>query len=181
MKSYERLYTIWNAMIQRCTNPKNPQYDNYGGRGISVCPQWLPPSSTGYTCFKRDVLAICEAQGLPPESLENNSRGAKSLGDLSLGAISPKSKLTLDRIDNTLGYSPDNVRWVTYQTQNWNTRAQGQRDLPRGVCWREAKGKFQSYVTVEGKYKSLGYSRTLEDALAKRKAWDEVHNVSRNE
>jgi hypothetical protein len=28
-------------MIQRCTNPKNDNYPNYGGRGITVCSRWL--------------------------------------------------------------------------------------------------------------------------------------------
>ncbi len=28
-------------MVQRCTNPKNPQYPDYGGRGVTVCAQWL--------------------------------------------------------------------------------------------------------------------------------------------
>jgi hypothetical protein len=28
-------------MIQRCYNPKNKRYDDYGGRGITVCDQWL--------------------------------------------------------------------------------------------------------------------------------------------
>lgn len=27
-------------MIQRCTNPNNPAYKNYGGRGIKVCARW---------------------------------------------------------------------------------------------------------------------------------------------
>jgi hypothetical protein len=31
----------WNAMKQRCLNPSNPQYRNYGGRGITVCSRWL--------------------------------------------------------------------------------------------------------------------------------------------
>lgn len=34
-------YTIWNGMIQRCTNPKNKSYPDYGGRGIKVDPRWL--------------------------------------------------------------------------------------------------------------------------------------------
>tara|TARA_R110000737_G_scaffold254011_1_gene263327 strand:+ start:1230 stop:1862 length:633 start_codon:yes stop_codon:yes gene_type:complete len=34
-------YAIWAAMIQRCTNPRNAAYANYGGRGIRVCPEWL--------------------------------------------------------------------------------------------------------------------------------------------
>ena len=34
-------YTTWVHMIQRCTNPKNKDYKNYGGRGIVVCDLWL--------------------------------------------------------------------------------------------------------------------------------------------
>ena len=30
--------------------------------------------------------------------------------------------LTLDRIDNSKGYSPDNCRWITYKEQAYNTR-----------------------------------------------------------
>jgi hypothetical protein len=33
-------YRIWTAMIQRCHNPHNAGYPNYGGRGISVCLAW---------------------------------------------------------------------------------------------------------------------------------------------
>jgi hypothetical protein len=34
-------YQSYSAMIQRCTNPKNRDYKNYGGRGITVCKEWL--------------------------------------------------------------------------------------------------------------------------------------------
>lgn len=33
-------YYIWKAMRYRCTNPRNPAYTNYGGRGIFVCERW---------------------------------------------------------------------------------------------------------------------------------------------
>lgn len=33
-------YVIWTGMKQRCANPKNAEYANYGGRGITVCPKW---------------------------------------------------------------------------------------------------------------------------------------------
>lgn len=35
------LYQMWNGMKQRCSNPRNPKYKNYGGRGIQVCDRWL--------------------------------------------------------------------------------------------------------------------------------------------
>lgn len=37
---YPRLYNIWVHMRQRCNNPNNKDYHNYGGRGITICNDW---------------------------------------------------------------------------------------------------------------------------------------------
>lgn len=34
-------YKTWTHMIQRCTNPDNQAYKDYGGRGISICDRWM--------------------------------------------------------------------------------------------------------------------------------------------
>ncbi len=33
-------YAIWQAMRQRCENPRSQSWANYGGRGIKVCAEW---------------------------------------------------------------------------------------------------------------------------------------------
>lgn len=33
-------YMAWSNLIRRCTNPMNPQWKDYGGRGITVCDEW---------------------------------------------------------------------------------------------------------------------------------------------
>jgi hypothetical protein len=33
-------YNIWNGMIRRCCNPRDPGFPSYGGRGIGVSPRW---------------------------------------------------------------------------------------------------------------------------------------------
>jgi hypothetical protein len=38
--SSSRQYGVWRAMKERCSNPKNKDYANYGGRGIRVCERW---------------------------------------------------------------------------------------------------------------------------------------------
>jgi hypothetical protein len=43
-------YGVWQAMIHRCTNPRNPQFKDYGGRGITVCERWRK-----YVNFSRDM------------------------------------------------------------------------------------------------------------------------------
>lgn len=43
-------YSSWQAMKNRCLNPKAEDYRYYGGRGITVCPQWL-----GFDAFLADM------------------------------------------------------------------------------------------------------------------------------
>ncbi len=33
-------YRVWANMKQRCLNPKNPSYKDYGARGIKICRRW---------------------------------------------------------------------------------------------------------------------------------------------
>lgn len=44
-------YRIWQGMKQRCVNKNNPDYDNYGGRGIYVCERWM----NSFECFVADM------------------------------------------------------------------------------------------------------------------------------
>lgn len=39
--STSRAYSSWHNMVQRCTNPNNKAWINYGGRGITVAEEWL--------------------------------------------------------------------------------------------------------------------------------------------
>jgi hypothetical protein len=38
--SKTKIYQVWRSMIQRCENPNNDAYKNYGGRGIHVSKGW---------------------------------------------------------------------------------------------------------------------------------------------
>lgn len=39
-KTRTRIYKIWCCMKERCEYPKNNRFENYGGRGITVCDEW---------------------------------------------------------------------------------------------------------------------------------------------
>lgn len=36
----KHLYAVWNGIKQRCNNPNNSSFHNYGGRGIKICDSW---------------------------------------------------------------------------------------------------------------------------------------------
>jgi len=40
LKSKHPLYSVWNGMKQRCNNPNQKKYKNYGARGICLCDDW---------------------------------------------------------------------------------------------------------------------------------------------
>lgn len=44
-------YKAWSNAKARCTNPKNPKYRHYGGRGITMCAEWL----NSFAAFYRDM------------------------------------------------------------------------------------------------------------------------------
>lgn len=46
-------YISWAGMFQRCYNPKNKRYANYGGRGITVCARWT--GKDGFVNFLADM------------------------------------------------------------------------------------------------------------------------------
>ena len=39
-KKGTKLYNVWKSMKQRCLNPNDKSYHNYGGRGITICDEW---------------------------------------------------------------------------------------------------------------------------------------------
>jgi len=57
-------YGAWKNAIRRCTNPEEPSYYNYGGRGIYVCDEWLGDSLTGFTKFYEDMGPAPEGMSL---------------------------------------------------------------------------------------------------------------------
>lgn len=63
-----RLQRIYHTMISRCTNINSTGYNNYGGRGISVCHQWL----NSYMDFKQWALANGYVDNLSIDRIDTN-------------------------------------------------------------------------------------------------------------
>ena len=79
--------------------------------------------------------------------------------------------LTIDRIDNSKGYSPENCRWVTMDVQFRNKSKKG-----IGVTFHKRDKKYQAYIKINDKQKHLGYFNTFEEALNARKEFERKLN-----
>lgn len=64
--SKTRTYNSWLEMRGRCTNENDAAWDNYGGRGITVCNEW-----STFEAFFRD-MGHCPSSEYSIDRLDNN-------------------------------------------------------------------------------------------------------------
>ena len=92
--SRTRLYTVWKQMKKRCYNRNDPVYKHYGALGVTVCDEW----KNSFIAFRTWMLE----HGYD----ENAKRG----------------QCTLDRINPSGNYCPENCRVVDMVVQRHNRR-----------------------------------------------------------
>lgn len=67
-ESKTRLYRVWNAMKNRCYNKNTIHYEDYGGRGISVCKDWME----SYESFRDWAICNGYKDGLSIDRINND-------------------------------------------------------------------------------------------------------------
>lgn len=88
------LHKVWWHMIDRCVNPNNKSFPDYGGRGIKVCDRWRhgDGAATGFESFLADM------------------------GDR------PAGRFTIERVQGDKDYAPGNCMWLPKGDQSKNRR-----------------------------------------------------------
>lgn len=63
------LYNIWKAMKNRCLNPNDKDYESYGGRGITMNPDW-----TDVKKYIEDIESVLgkRPKGMTIDRIDNN-------------------------------------------------------------------------------------------------------------
>lgn len=141
-----RIYSIWRSMLNRCYWEKHKCYNNYGGRGITVCDEWR------YSSTKFGDWAIKNGYA---------------------------DNLSIDRIDNNKGYSPENCRWATWEMQMKNRRPFSKESIGK---IRRSKSAL---IEINGDFKTrnewcdfYGISRKTVDKRIYQLKWDVVSAIT---
>ena len=135
-------YTHFMNVKSRCTVVSNKDYPRYGGVGIGVCDRWLHGEGD-LTGFECFRL---------------------DMGDRPTGT-------TLDRIEGSLGYSPDNCRWATNIEQANNKRTSRILEIDGEkktlAEWSRVSGIGSKTIADRLKYQGM----SVRDAVFKPLAW----------
>src|SRR5216684_698369 len=97
---FRSTYKAWDSMKQRCCNPNDHAYKDYGGRGIKICERWINSFENFFT----------------------------DMGVRPIGMTGKRPTYSIDRIDNDGNYTPTNCRWATGHQQQTNQRRSRQTE-----------------------------------------------------
>ena len=85
-----------------------------------------------------------------------------------------REDLTIDRIDNNKGYSPDNCKWSTQKEQALNKKHLPNKHGRKGIRALYHNGQIYRYKAVywrDGKEHYIGSAKTVEEAYEIRKKY----------
>ncbi len=137
---------VYSNMHQRCENPNNPRYKDWGGRGIKVCKRWS--GKLGKKHFFEDIERI--------------------LGER------PKN-CTLDRINNDGDYKPSNMKWSTYSEQNYNRRKLPNKTGENNISLIKNKYRVFLYENAKtrhiGYYRTIKEAKKARDEALKTRGF----------
>lgn len=134
-KEHPRLYNIWKGMIYRCYKPTKSGYERYGGKGVTVCDEWINSFENflewslvnGYS----DVLTIDRIESTNPYGPSNCRWSDYFTQEANRGMHK----------DNTTGYkgvAPLNGKFRSYLTRKRITKHLGMfNTLEEAVMARE--------------------------------------------
>ena len=140
-----RFYATWVNILARCLNTSHRDYAGYGGRGITVCDEWL------------DIATfIAWAEATHPNI----------------------SGVSIDRINNDKGYSPDNCRWADSTTHSINkTIPINNTSGLLGINWKTRDEVWVAQLSFQNKKKHIGQFKNIEDAILARNEYILANNL----
>lgn len=133
----DRLYRIWHGIKNRCLNAKVKEFLNYGGRGITICNEWLEfipfrdwALNTGYQeCLEID--RIDNNGNYSPENCRWTTRKENNRNQR-------KTKLTLEKANEIRKRYKTGLYFQKEIAEEYGIRRQNVSNIIRNNIWRNA-------------------------------------------
>ena len=142
-----REYRIWAGMKKRCSNPKEPGWPNYGGRGIRVCDRWI----SSFQNFIDDM-------GLPP-SPDHSIERIDNDGDYC-----PENCRWATQREQCRNYRRNRnitIGGVTKTATEWSELTGIDQSL---ICWRHKQGWSEDRILSSPRLGNNQFTQVLEEA-----------------
>jgi len=115
-KETKRIINILRGMRQRCCNPNDAHYRWYGGKGITICDEWM-----------------------------NGEAGEEAFVEWAIqNGYLPT--LTIDRIDPEGNYEPSNCRWATKSENSFKIKDKAAFDQLHEFSVNNLKRKYPEWA-----------------------------------
>lgn len=151
------IYRTWQGILHRCKQQeRGGAWYKYGRIGIGVCEEWQDKEKGFLNFYNWSIQNGYKYEKLP----------------------SGRTKYTIDRIDGTQGYSPNNCRWVDYETQNCNlSMLSTNKSGYCGVSWSKTEKKWICVISINNHSKRIGAFKTQKEAVEARNNFIEKNNL----
>ena len=147
-------YNIKSGSIKSCGCQRGKiSHNRFYGRWKSIHSRCNNPKNKSYKDYGGRGIIVCE-EWLSATTFVSWCEDTYIEG------------MTLDRIDNDKGYSPDNCRWTTRTIQSINQRVmKNNKSGYVGVSWRGDRNKWTVRIRTEIRYECLGHFDDLMEAV----------------
>lgn len=155
-KHWAKYKKYGDATYSKYTGVRLVHHPSYG-TWKSMKQRCYDPNHVGYVYYGEKGITVCDRW----QGIGGFQRFLEDMGE------KPSTYHTLDRIDPSMGYTPENCRWATPDIQAANIEKL--LGKPLGVR-KQKSGKWKASMKRKGKFVYIGTYETKEEAIKQRNA-----------
>jgi len=204
-KEFRREYQCWQDIKQRCRNPNNKYFKDYGGRGISICKEW----ENDFCQFVKDMSK--RPEGMSIDRIDNDkgynkencrwatrtqqSRNTRLTNKDTAGIYFQDGKfvaqITVSHRTIKIGSFENledakharseavNRYWINNEpAKARGTLLKNNKSGFTGVYLNKRYNHWTAYYGGQGNRKHIGCFKSKEEAAEARKNWMKAHGIT---